>query len=144
MGAQGVVGRHLDGDLPGEPDLHPPCDVDLGQLFQLMLGLGLEFGLFLGEVGALGVGLGADRDIFPGRHRHGPGDQGRDAGHEDRPPALRGGGDPDDQAGGGDDAVIGPQHGGAQPADAVDAVGLSVKAGHGGFRVWFDPSDHAG
>ena len=35
------------------------------------------------------------------------------------------------QAGGGDDAVIGAQHGGAQPANAIGTVAFGVSAGHG-------------
>ena len=81
----------------------------------------------------LGVALRADRDELADRHRHRPGDERGDTGGEHRRPRRVGGGDADDQAGGGDDSVVGPEHGRAQPADALRAVVLRV--GHPASRT---------
>jgi hypothetical protein len=40
--------------------------------------------------------------------------------------ARAGRGDTDDETGGRDDAIVGAQHGGAQPADSIGAVTLGV------------------
>jgi hypothetical protein len=81
----------------------------------------------------LGVGLRADRDIFTGRHRHGPGNQARDAGKQDL--ALRCGrrGHAENETRGGDDAAIGSENGGTQPADPVYDMALFVLATHERF-----------
>ena len=89
------------------------------------------------EIGLLGVGLRADGDILARRHRHRARDQrgcARDQ-HVARLRARRC--DADDQARGRDDAVIGAEHRGPQPADAAGMVvfGMDAKTGHPGYGL---------
>jgi hypothetical protein len=74
------------------------------------------------ELGFFGVGLGMHRDVFAGGHRHRAGHQAGHAGDQHRLAAAVGRGHPEHQAGGGHDAVVGAEHGGAQPADSTGAV----------------------
>ena len=90
----------------------------------LRLGVLLELALFPGEVGALDVGLRADRDVFAGGHGHGAGDETRDAGGQHGAATAARGRDPDHEAGGRDDSVIRAEDGGAQPARAASRVPL--------------------
>jgi uncharacterized protein YjlB len=65
------------------------------------------------------------RDIFAGRHRHGAGDQPGDAGDQDAVVARAGRGHPSTRLAV-DDAVVGAQYGGAEPADTVGTVAFMV------------------
>ena len=78
----------------------------------------------------LGVGLRADRDVLARGHRHRARDQPGDAGDQHRCARPLGRGDAEDQARGRDDAVVGAEHRGAQPADAVASDGI-----HDGFSA---------
>ena len=87
------------------------------------------------EIGLLGVGLRADGHVLARRHRHRARDQrgcARDQ-HVARLRARRC--DADDQARGRDDAVIGAEHGGPEPAHAAGMVvfGMDAKPGHAGY-----------
>ena len=64
----------------------------------------------------------------PGGHRQRAGEQPGDAGDEDA--GVRGVGrrDAEHQAGGRDDAVVGAEHRGAQPADAIGAMALAMSS----------------
>ena len=69
-----------------------------------------------------------------------------DAGEQIVGLARAGGGDADDQARRRDDAVVGAEHGGAQPADALDEMALEVPW-HGAFPyppVCWSAADRAG
>ena len=68
MGRRAVMRHQPACDLAGEGHLHATIRVDLRQLFELGLRRfrkGLTFGL---EIGAFGVGLRADRDLFARRN----------------------------------------------------------------------------
>lgn len=79
----------------------------------------------------LRVGLGAHGDVFSRRHRHGARHEARASRDEDLAGWRGGGRHAHDQARGGDEAVVGAEHGGAQPADAVDEVSLAMDGAHG-------------
>ena len=134
VGAEGVVRGQLLGHLVRQAGLEAAAHVDGGELAQLGGGLELQLLALLRQVGLLGIGLRMDRDVFAGGHRHGAGRQAGDAGQEQA--ALRGVGrrHADQQARGRDDAVVGAEDGGAEPADAVGAVAFEVAAGMGHGR----------
>ncbi len=139
MRLQSVSSGELLRDRQGEGMVQAALAVDARQLAQFGLRFLGQFLLFAGDVGFLGVRLSADRDVLARRHRHGPRDQPGKPSDEDRPRLGVGRRDADDQAGGRDDAVIGPQHRRAHPADPRHQVLLAVavsKTGHEGFRFF--------
>ncbi len=84
----------------------------------------LELAPLAVEIRALGVGLGADRHVFAGSHRHRSGDE---PGHGRGQHGAMCGvccRDPDDQAGRGDDSVIRTEDRGSEPADLRRAMFL--------------------
>ena len=112
--------------LAGQPGVESAGDID-----------GCEFGVFVFavcgqlvslpvQICALGVGLGADGHIFTGRHGHCPSHQPGYAGDQHAAAAGFGCGHADDQTGSGNNAVVGSEHGGPEPADAVGAMRFSV------------------
>jgi hypothetical protein len=126
MGTDGVMRRQLLGHLPRQAGLQPPADVDGCQFMQLRGRILLEFRPLARQVGILGVRLRMNRDIFTSGHRHGSGHQPRDTGHQNVAVTRAGSRDTDHEAGCRHDAVVGAQHRGAQPADALGAVTFSV------------------
>src|ERR1019366_10469930 len=122
MGAERVVGHELFGDLLGQRPIKPAADVDGRQFRVFPLVVCLELGAFALEVGLFGVGLRVDGHVLSGSHRHGSGDETGDAGDQYTGVSGVRGGDTEHQTGGGKDAVVGTQHGGAQPANASDVV----------------------
>ena len=145
MRADRVARHQLRGDCGGGVRMHPARDVDRRQLGQLAAGIVDQFAPFAREFGALGIRLRADRDIFARRHRHGAGDEPGYAGDQNAAAGGLGGGNPNDQAGGGQDAVIGAEHGGAQPADPLDRVafGMEAQPAHGAFckHIWYGATE---
>ena len=115
----------------------------LRQFFVFRRRVGLQLLALAGEVGLFGIGLRTDRDIFARRHRHRAGDQAGDARQQDVALGGGGGGDAQDQAGGRDDAVIGAQHGGAQPSDALDQM-MFRGDDAGCARIWLLSEDRSG
>ncbi len=132
MRAQRVLTGEPLGDLTRQRRFKAPLHIDACQLAQLGVGLVPQLLHLPREIGPLGVRLGADRDIFTCGHRHGAGHQRRHAGQQDLAAPLGRGGHAQDQAGRGDDAVVGPEHRRAQPADAVDQMSFAVQPGHVG------------
>ena len=114
--------RHLS----RETGLDAALDIDLGQLLSLESDVLAQLRAFSGQVGLFGIGLRADRNILSGRHRHGAGNESSDAGDEDAAWFGVGGGHADDQARGRNDAIVGAEDGGSQPADARDEMALRV------------------
>ncbi len=127
MRGEGITGHELVRHLPCQFRRQSPLHVDPGQLRLLRLGLrGSELAALAREVGLLGIGLGADGDVLAGRHGEGTR---REAG--DRRQQYGGAGrlgrrDADDEAAGGDEAIVGAEHGGAQPADVFAAVTFTM------------------
>ena len=125
-----VVRHQLLRDLGGEVRRQPAFDVDRRQLLPLGLRLRGELAALAREVGLLGVRLRAHRHVLAGGHRQCAGDEPGDARDQQRGPLRRGRRDADHQARDRDDAVVGAEDGGAQPADVVCAVSLAMLAGH--------------
>jgi hypothetical protein len=114
--------------LPRKGLVDAAPDVDIGKLVKLERGVLAQLLTLAREVRPFCIGLRADRHIFAGGHRHGAGHQAGDTGDQDG--VLRRGrrGDADDQACGRDNAVVGSEHRGSQPTDAVDEVILPMQA----------------
>src|SRR5690606_3048230 len=87
------------------------------------------------DVGFFGVRLRTHRDVLARRHRHRAGDHARHAGAQDFALPRRCSGDADHKACGGDDAVIGAQHGGPQPAYAGNQMAFGVQTTHHAVRI---------
>jgi hypothetical protein len=126
VGAERVFVHQLAGDLIGQFNIKSARHIDGGQLGALVFGIGGQLLTLPIQVGALGVGLGTDRNIFARGHRHRARHQAGHAGDQHAAAAGISGGHAHDQTGGGDDAVIGTEDGGAQPANAVGAVVFGV------------------
>jgi len=76
----------LLGHLMGQGGGQAAAFVDQGQLGQLVVRVLGQFPFLQGQVGALGIGLRADRHVFAGGHRYCAGDQ---AGHAGGQQGLR-------------------------------------------------------
>ena len=75
MRAQGVMSHQFVSNLFCERRVETASDVDSHQLRVLTLVVCFEFHAFKCEIGACGVRLGVDRNVLPGSHRHGTGNQ---------------------------------------------------------------------
>ena len=113
--------------------------VDLGELVALGLGRLPQLLALAGQVGELGVALGADRDVLTGGHRESARGQPGDPGDQHGSAIAVGGSDAHDQGRGGDQPVIGTEHAGPQPIRPVRVVALggvvTSEAGHGAGHV---------
>ena len=115
----------------GELGVQPAPHVNGCQLGQFTRAIGGQLVSLARDVGLLGIGLRTHRHIFARRHRHGASDQTSHAGYQNGTLAGAGSRYAQDQTGGGDNAVIGTQHGGAQPAYVLGPVVFRLNAGHG-------------
>ena len=136
MGAQGIVRHQLRGHLVGQLGREAARHVDRCQLQVFGFRLGLQLNPFTRQVGPLGVGLRRDRHVFAGRHGHRTGHQGSNARDQQFVLPSAGRRHAQHEAGGGDDAVIGAQHGGAQPAYAFGAVQFGVGGARHDAPAW--------
>ena len=125
VGAERVLGHQLHRDVARQLGIDAALDVDLRQLLPLALDVVGQLLRLACQLGVLGIGLRADRDVLAGRHRHGAGDEAGDAGDENVAMGAVRRGHAGDEAGGGQDAVVGAEHGSPQPADAADQMVLS-------------------
>ncbi len=128
MRAERVVRHQLLCDLFRERGIETAAHIDGRQFAVLGSRLGLQFDAFPLEVGLLRVGLRVNRNVFSGGHRHGPGHQPGDRRGEDASVAGMGRRYAGHQTGRRHNAVVGTQHGCAQPADTVGAVAFPVGA----------------
>ena len=129
VGAEVVMLHQLMGNLLRKRTFYPSGHIDGGQLAQLGRPVGVEFQALAAEVGFFRVCLGMHGNVFARGHGHGACHQACNAGHQNAGMAGAGGGNPDDEAGGGDDAVIGAEHRGAQPAYVLGPVPLDMSHG---------------
>ncbi len=120
MRAQRIVGGELFGYLPGQCRFQATVAVDRGQLFQLAVRVVAQFALLHRQVGCFGVGLGLHRHILAGSHGHRAGYGAGHAGGQNGCSRGAAGRHANHQPGHRDDAIVGAQHGGAQPADAFE------------------------
>ena len=120
--AQSILRHQLLRDLLRQLRLYAAFDVDVGKLLMLEPDILRELFALARQIGLLGVGLRAHRHIFAGRHRHGAGNEPGDSGNQDIARSRRCRSNADDQTCRRDNAVIGSEHGGSQPADALYQV----------------------
>ena len=130
MCPQGVLRHELPRDLACKAGFDTACDVDLCQFLAFMRQIRVEFPGFTGQVGMFGVGLGANRDVFPGGHGHRAGRQPGDACDQRIMRRGRGRGDPHHKAGGRDDPVVCARDRGAEPSYACDQMALWMVMSH--------------
>ena len=130
--APGRRWRSAVGDLMRQFRLQAAADVDCVSSSRSERAR-LEFLLFPRQVGVLGIGLGTDRDIFAGGHRHRARHQARRCRSTSCSPGVGGRRHADHQARGRDDAVVGAQDRGAQPPNSRNVVDLRMrmKSAHG-------------
>ena len=113
-------------DLAGEVPVESPLLVDLGELLELVLREAGELvGLAL-DVGELGVALRAHRPELAGGHRHRPGDERGDPGDEHLVRSPLAAATPMSRLAVETIPSWAPSTPGAQPADALAAMGLAV------------------
>ncbi len=130
VGAERVVRHELLGHLLRELLIQAPAHVDAHELAVLAGVVGLELLALARQIGLLAVGLRADRDVLAGRHRHRAGHRARDAGRQQAAVTRVGRRDADEQARRRHDAVVGAEHGGPQPADALQSMPFSMPGSH--------------
>ena len=111
----------------GQRRRQAPLLVDPGELAQLALRVAAQLALLQADVGLLGVALRADRHVLAGGHRQRAGHQPGDPGGDDRGARRAGRGHAEHEARGRHDAVVGAEHGGAQPVGAVAEVDLGSR-----------------
>ena len=126
VAGQRIVRHQLDGHLLREARIEAAADVDRGQLGQLRVRLRGQLLLLAAEIGVLRVGLGADRHVLPGGHRHRAGDEPGGAGDQHARGAGVGRRHAEDEAGRRHDAVVGSEDRGAKPADVLRAMHLRM------------------
>jgi hypothetical protein len=126
VGAERVLRHELLGHLGRERGFEAAGHVDSSQLRPLGRLVGGELGPLALEIGALRVGLRADRDVFAGRHRHRAGHEPRHRRDEDRRRRRPRRGDADDEARGRDEAVVRAEDRRAEPADPLGAMEFRV------------------
>lgn len=123
----GAMGRELLCHLLRQALAEPSPDADPLEFGQLEPGLLRQFPLLAVAVWPLGVGLGTDRDVLPGRHRHGPRDEPPHPGQEYGRARRMGAGHPHDEAGRRHDAIVLAQDGGPQPPDPLRAMPFTMR-----------------
>jgi hypothetical protein len=130
VSAQRVVLHELVRDSPREVLAQSPSHVNPHELAVLAGIVGRELSALAREIRLLAVGLRPHGYVLAGGHRHRAGDGAGDAGGQQAHLARIGGRDADQQARRRDDAVVGAEHGGAQPARADRAMPFSMSPGH--------------
>ena len=100
MGAQGIFCGQLARNLEGCLFLNAPDNKGLRQFIQFVFRLVFEFLSFPGNIRLFSVRLRTDRDVLPGGHGHGAGNESRGSCHKDLSGSRGSCGNTDDQAGG--------------------------------------------
>jgi hypothetical protein len=126
MSAQCVLLHQLRGDLIGQRHVQSAPNIDGGQFGVFVDFVGRQFLPLALHVRILRIRLGTDGDILACGHRHRARYQARNARNENAAAAGVGCSHTDDQTGRGNEAVVGAENGGTEPANAVSAVAFSV------------------
>ena len=132
MGTERVARHQLLRHLLRQIRLQPACGVDGGKFTLLCGRIFQKLGLLARQIGFFGIGLRVNRHVLASGHRHRPSHQARHTRYQNAVLAGACCRDAYDKAGGRHDAIVSPQDGSAQPADAVDAVIFTV----GGASQW--------
>ena len=64
MGTESVLGHKLLCDLASKRTLDAPPNIDLSELLRFEISVVHKFSAFTGEIGALGIELRTDGDVF--------------------------------------------------------------------------------
>ncbi len=83
MGAERIVGHQLQGYLASQLGFEAAAHIDAGELVLLGFCLFCELDTLARQIGRFAIGLRADRNVFPRRHRHRARDQRRYACNQD-------------------------------------------------------------
>ena len=130
MGTEPVMGHQAIRHLLRQGGLETAPDIDLLELVALAHRVRLQLPALQLDIGLFGIRLGVDRHILARRHGHGPSHQSGNPGDQNAAMGAIRCGDTQHEACGGHDAVVRPQHSGAQPADAVRTVPFQVTWTH--------------
>ena len=126
VGGQAVVAGQLHRHFTRERRLQPAAFVDLGELRELGFRMVAQRIRLAPGIGRFRIGLRAHRHVLARGHRERTRSQAGDAAEQDRAGRRLRGGHAQHQAAGGDQAVVGAQHRGAQPAGALAAMRFDV------------------
>jgi len=130
MRAQGILFHQLECDLASKSAFHASRNIDLSKLLGFEIAIACEFTSFAGQVGAFGVGLRTDGNVFSSSHRHCAGDESSDTCNQ----CFTLGGscrrDSKNETCGRNDPVVCPQHGGPQPSNPLDQMTFFMEAAH--------------
>lgn len=124
--AERVVSHQLLHHRPRESGLEAAPDVDAGKLVFFGRALRRQLRSLLREIGAFGVRLRADRDVFARGHRQRTGHEPCDARDQDFRAAGTGGGNANDEACGRHDPVVRAENRRAQPANPFSAMPFAM------------------
>lgn len=129
MSRKGVVFHELSGNLLRQRAIETSSHVDARQLALLGFRNRAQYEALALKISFLRVGLRMDGDELACRHRHRSGDKARSSGHQNTGVTDLSRGHPDHQACRRDDAVIGPQYSGTQPACTVSPMTFGMQSG---------------
>ena len=131
VAAQGVVLHELGGHLPRQIFVEAALYVDVGEFQQFHFGVLAQFPGLDGQIGSLGIGLGTDRNVLPGRHGKGASSQGGDTGKHQLLRAHATCRNTGEERRRREQAIVGTEDAGAQPAYLLVVVMFVVLVVHG-------------
>jgi hypothetical protein len=130
MCAERIMLHELLGNFAGKRRLEPALHINTGELATFRFDIGRKLTTLELQVGALGIGLRAHRNVLSRGHRHRARDEPSESGCEHRAARRARGCNAYDQTGGGNDSIVCTEHGGAEPTAALGAMYLPVTSSH--------------
>ena len=130
MRCERIVCHELVGNFLRELAIEATLLIYLRELFALGLGFGRELAPLAREIGLFGVGLGMNRNVFTGRHRHRACHHSRNSRDQNTRSRRFGSSDTEHEAGRRDNPVVRAEHGCAKPAYAITAMTLPMQGRH--------------